>query len=140
MSLSFWSFFAVEPLVLLSALFPELAPYCYYLVSYASIKRRARNPERTFGKPDQKIGVIASGSANSKHQRGGGSMGSTYWPWGYPERRHCDNAGGILIMTSQVAQGVAHTFFYTDIVYAIIMGNLVQVGLLSFNGTGLSFF
>jgi putative tricarboxylic transport membrane protein len=103
------------------------------LVSYASTKRQY-NKDKTFGKGDQR-GVIASESANSSSE--GGSM-ATLLALGIP------GGGGTAIMLAafaahDVTGGPRFLSQNTDVVYAIILGNLVQVGLLAIMGLAFIF-
>ena len=103
------------------------------LVSYASTKRQY-NKDRTFGKGDER-GVIASESANSSSE--GGSM-ATLLALGIP------GGGGTAIMLAafsahDVTGGPRFLSQNTDVVYAIILGNLVQVGLLALMGLAFIF-
>ncbi|MDB2498239.1 tripartite tricarboxylate transporter permease [Alphaproteobacteria bacterium] len=103
------------------------------LVSYASTKRQY-NKDKTFGKGDQR-GVIASESANSSSE--GGSM-ATLLALGIP------GGGGTAVMLAafaahDVTGGPRFLSQNTDVVYAIILGNLVQVGLLALMGLAFIF-
>ncbi|MCP1337916.1 tripartite tricarboxylate transporter permease [Futiania mangrovi] len=103
------------------------------LVSYADAKRRA-GAGGNFGKGDPR-GVIASESANSSSE--GGSM-ATLLALGIP------GGGGTAIMlaafaTHNVTGGPRFLADNTDVVYAIIFGNLVQVILLLIVGLGFIF-
>jgi len=104
------------------------------LVSYAATKRR-HNHSGTFGAGDER-GVIASESANSSSE--GGSM-ATLLALGIP------GGGGTAIMLAafaahNVTGGPRFLSQNTDVVYAIIFGNLVQVGLLALMGLVFIFF
>ena len=103
------------------------------LVSYTDAKRRAGG-EGTFGNGDPR-GVIASESANSSSE--GGSM-ATLLALGIP------GGGGTAIMLAafaahNVTGGPRFLTQQTDVVYAIIFGNLVQVILLAVMGLGFIF-
>jgi len=104
------------------------------LVSYAATKRR-HGHDGTFGSGDER-GVIASESANSSSE--GGSM-ATLLALGIP------GGGGTAIMLAafaahNVTGGPRFLSQNTDVVYAIIFGNLVQVGLLALMGLAFIFF
>lgn len=103
------------------------------LVSYADARRRCGR-DATFGQGDPR-GVIASESANSSSE--GGSM-ATLLALGIP------GGGGTAIMLAAFAMhnvtgGPRFLSQNTDIVYAIIFGNLVQVVLLAVLGLGFIF-
>ena len=103
------------------------------LISYALTKRRY-NSKETFGKGDER-GVIASESANSSSE--GGSM-ATLLALGIP------GGGGTAIMLAafaahNVTGGPRFLSQNTEIVYAIIFGNFIQVGLLALIGLGFIF-
>lgn len=103
------------------------------LISYALTKRKYNKTE-TFGRGDER-GVIASESANSSSE--GGSM-ATLLALGIP------GGGGTAIMLAafaahNVTGGPRFLSQNTDIVYAIIFGNFVQVGLLALIGIGFIF-
>jgi putative tricarboxylic transport membrane protein len=103
------------------------------LVSYADAKRRYGS-EGTFGKGDPR-GVIASESANSSSE--GGSM-ATLLALGIP------GGGGTAIMLAAFAMhnvtgGPRFLTQNTDVVYAIIFGNFVQVVLLAVMGLAFIF-
>ncbi len=103
------------------------------LVSYASAKRQFDN-NKTFGKGDGR-GVIASEAANSSSE--GGSM-ATLLALGIP------GGGGTAIMLAafaahDVTGGPRFLSQNTDVVYAIILGNFIQVGLLAIMGLAFIF-
>jgi putative tricarboxylic transport membrane protein len=98
------------------------------LVSYAETRRRAKDAD-TFGKGNPK-GVIAAESANSSSE--GGSM-ATLLALGLP------GGGGTAIMLAaflmhNITGGPRFIREQTDIVYAIIIGNFLQVVALAVIG------
>jgi putative tricarboxylic transport membrane protein len=101
------------------------------LASYASAKRLSRNPEN-FGKGNPE-GVVASESANSSSE-GGGMV--TLLALGLP-----GGAGTAILLGAfamhNVTGGPRFISQNTDIVYALILGNIVQAILLL--GVGLIF-
>lgn len=101
------------------------------LASYASAKRLSRNPE-SFGKGNPE-GVVASESANSSSE-GGGMV--TLLALGLP-----GGAGTAILLGAfamhNVTGGPRFISQSTDIVYALILGNMVQAILLM--GIGLIF-
>jgi putative tricarboxylic transport membrane protein len=101
------------------------------LASYAAAKRLSRNPER-FGKGNPE-GVVASESANSSSE-GGGMV--TLLALGLP-----GGAGTAILLGAfamhNVTGGPRFISQSTDIVYALILGNIVQAILLM--GVGLIF-
>ncbi len=103
------------------------------LISYALTKRRY-NTKETFGSGDER-GVIASEAANSSSE--GGSM-ATLLALGIP------GGGGTAVMLAafaahNVTGGPRFLSQNTEIVYAIIFGNFIQVGLLALIGLGFIF-
>jgi len=104
------------------------------LLSYSEVRRRA--PDRdTFGKGNPR-GVVAAESANSSSE--GGSM-ATLLALGLP------GGGGTAVMLGAFAMhnvtgGPRFISDQKDIVYAIILANFAQVGLLLFVGFAFIFF
>lgn len=103
------------------------------LVSYSETRRRAEDPG-TFGKGDPR-GVVASESANSSSE--GGSM-ATLLALGIP------GGGATAVMLGAFAMhnvtgGPRFIAENKDIIYAIILGNLAQTGLLLLLGLGFVF-
>lgn len=98
------------------------------LVSYSETKRRARDPE-SFGQGDPR-GVAASESANSSSE--GGSM-VTLFALGIP-----GGAGTAVLLAAfsmhNITGGPRFLRDHADVVYAIILANIVQGFLLLFIG------
>jgi putative tricarboxylic transport membrane protein len=103
------------------------------LVSYAETKRRAADPQ-SFGQGDPR-GVVASESANSSSE--GGSI-ATLLALGIPGGSATAVMLGAFAMHN-VTGGPRFIAENMDLVYAIILGNLVQVVVLAVLGTGFLF-
>jgi len=103
------------------------------LLSYAEEKRRSRTPE-LFGRGEPR-GVVASEAANSSSE--GGSM-ATLLALGIPGGSATAVMLGAFAMHN-VTGGPRFISENLDLVYAIILGNLVQVALLAVMGIGFLF-
>lgn len=103
------------------------------LVSYSSVKRHSKHPE-AFGKGEP-AGVIAAESANSSSE--GGSM-AILLALGLPGGAATAVMLGAFAMHN-VTGGSRFMSENLDIVYAIILGNFVQVVLLFVIGLGFVF-
>jgi putative tricarboxylic transport membrane protein len=103
------------------------------LVSYAETKRRAADPSR-FGKGEP-AGIVASESANSSSE--GGSI-ATLLALGIPGGSATAVMLGAFAMHN-VTGGPRFIAENMDLVYAIILGNLVQVLVLAALGIGFLF-
>ncbi len=104
------------------------------LLSYAETKRRAKDPS-VFGKGEPR-GVIASESANSSSE--GGSI-ATLLALGIPGGSATAVMLGAFAMHN-VTGGPRFISENLDLVYAIILGNFVQVVVLAVLGLGFLFF
>jgi putative tricarboxylic transport membrane protein len=103
------------------------------LLSYSEARRAAKNPEQ-FGKGDPR-GILAAESANSSSE--GGSM-ATLLALGIPT----GGATAVMLVAfsmHNITGGPSFMRDHTDIVYAVILSSLAQVGVLAVVGFAFTF-
>jgi putative tricarboxylic transport membrane protein len=103
------------------------------LLSYSEARRAAKDPEQ-FGKGDPR-GIIAAESANASSE--GGSM-ATLLALGIPT----GGATAVMLVAfsmHDITGGPAFMREHTDLVYAVILSSLAQVGILAVVGFGFIF-
>ena len=103
------------------------------LLSYSKARRAAKDPEK-FGKGDPR-GIIAAESANASSE--GGSM-ATLLALGIPT----GGATAVMLVAfgmHNITGGPAFMRDHTDLVYAVILSSLAQVGILAVIGFGFIF-
>lgn len=103
------------------------------LLSYTEARRAAKDPER-FGTGDPR-GIVAAESANASSE--GGSM-ATLLALGLPT----GGATAVMLVAfdmHNITGGPSFMRQHTDIVYAVILSSLAQVGLLVVVGIGFTF-
>jgi putative tricarboxylic transport membrane protein len=103
------------------------------LLSYSEARRAAKDPER-FGTGDPR-GIIAAESANASSE--GGSM-ATLLALGIPT----GGATAVMLVAfgmHNITGGPAFMRDHTDLVYAVILSSLAQVGILAALGFGFIF-
>jgi putative tricarboxylic transport membrane protein len=103
------------------------------LLSYSEARRAAKDPEK-FGTGDPR-GIIAAESANASSE--GGSM-ATLLALGIPT----GGATAVMLVAfsmHNITGGPAFMRDHTDLVYAVILSSLAQVGILAVVGFGFIF-
>ena len=103
------------------------------LLSYSEARRAAKDPEK-FGTGDPR-GIIAAESANASSE--GGSM-ATLLALGIPT----GGATAVMLVAfgmHNITGGPAFMRDHTDLVYAVILSSLAQVGILAVIGFGFIF-